>query len=243
MNSITASALASGHRTPRVPAVPVVDVVVPVYNEEHVLAASITRLCDYLDARFPFRWRVTIADNASTDGTSAIAQALAQAIDGVTAVHLEEKGRGRALRQVWSTSDADVVAYMDVDLSTDLDALLPLVAGLVSGHTDVAIGSRLARGAHVVRGPRREVISRAYNLLLHADAAHAVPRCAVRVQGSARRRRSRAPAVRRGRRVVLRHRAPRAGGARRLAHPGGTGRLGRRSGLARERLDAPHATT
>ncbi len=121
MNSITASALASGHRTPRVPAVPVVDVVVPVYNEEHMLAASITRLCDYLDARFPFRWRVTIADNASTDGTSAIAKALAQAIDGVTAVHLEEKGRGRALRQVWSTSDADVVAYMDVDLSTDLD--------------------------------------------------------------------------------------------------------------------------
>jgi putative flippase GtrA len=152
----------------RVPALPVVDVVVPVHNEVHELGPSITRLCGYLDARFPFRWRVTIADNASTDGTWAIAQELSQAIGGVSAVHLDEKGRGRALRQVWSTSDADVVAYMDVDLSTDLDALLPLVAGVVSGHTDLAIGSRLARGAHVVRGPRREVISRAYNLLLHA---------------------------------------------------------------------------
>lgn len=85
----------------RVPALPVVDVVVPVHNEVHVLGPSITRLCSYLDARFPFRWRVTIADNASTDGTWAIAQELSQAIGGVSAVHLDE--RGSALRQVWST--------------------------------------------------------------------------------------------------------------------------------------------
>ena len=158
----------SGLEQTRQDALALVEVAVPVHNEAHVLAASIARLCAYLDARFPFRWRVTIADNASTDGTWGVAQELCRSFDGVSAVHLEEKGRGRALRRVWSASDADVVAYMDVDLSTDLDALLPLVAGVVSGHTDVAIGSRLVRGAHVVRGPRREVMSRGYNLLLRA---------------------------------------------------------------------------
>jgi glycosyltransferase involved in cell wall biosynthesis len=145
-----------------------VDIVVPVHNEAHVLTASITRLCDYLDTQFPFHWRVTIADNASTDSTWKAARALSRSRRGVAAVHLDEKGRGGALRRVWSESDADIVAYMDVDLSTDLDAMLPLVAGVVSGHADLAIGSRLAPGAHVVRGPCREVISRAYNLLLHA---------------------------------------------------------------------------
>ena len=83
-------------------------------------------------------------------------------------VHLAEKGRGRALRAAWSSTRADVVAYTDVDLSTDLDALLPLVAPLVSGHSDVAIGTRLVSSAHVVRGPKREVVSRSYNTLLRA---------------------------------------------------------------------------
>ena len=81
------------------------------------------------------------------------------------ALHLDQKGRGRALRAAWSSSSASVVAYMDVDLATGLDALLPLVAPLLSGHSDLAIGTRLAPGAHVVRGARREFISRAYNLL------------------------------------------------------------------------------
>ena len=75
-------------------------------------------------------------------------------------------GRGRALRGIWSQSDAEVLAYMDVDLSTDLNALLPLVAPLLSGHSDLAIGTRLARGSRVIRGPKRELISRGYNMLL-----------------------------------------------------------------------------
>src|SRR5206468_5265691 len=97
-----------------------------------------------------------------------VARALAATLPGVTAVHLDAKGRGRALRAVWSGSVSEVVAYMDVDLSTDLAALLPLVAPLVSGHSDVAIGTRLSRGAYVVRGPKRELISRGYNFLLRA---------------------------------------------------------------------------
>jgi putative flippase GtrA len=145
-----------------------VEIVVPVYNEETGLETSIRRLHEYLTERFPLTWLVTIADNASTDRTWGIACRLAEELDGVQALHLEQKGRGRALRAAWTTSAAPVVAYMDVDLSTDLDALLPLVAPLVSGHSDVAIGTRLAPSARVVRGPKRELISRTYNLLLKA---------------------------------------------------------------------------
>ncbi|WP_084960402.1 dolichyl-phosphate beta-glucosyltransferase [Thermoactinospora rubra] len=144
-----------------------VEVVVPVYNEQRVLRDSITRLHDYLTRTFPYGFRITIADNASTDDTWRLARELAAELPHVRAVHLEEKGRGRALRRVWSLSDADVVSYMDVDLSTDLDAFLPLVAPLLSGHSDLAIGTRLARTSRVVRGPKREFISRSYNLLLH----------------------------------------------------------------------------
>ncbi|WP_063126109.1 bifunctional glycosyltransferase family 2/GtrA family protein [Nocardia fusca] len=147
---------------------PVLDVVVPVYNEETDLGVCVRRLRDHLDSGFPFPARITVADNASTDATPAVAELLADELDGVRVVHLDAKGRGRALRTVWQDSDAQVVAYMDVDLSTDLNALLPLVAPLVSGHSDLAIGTRLGSGSRVVRGPKREFISRCYNLLLKA---------------------------------------------------------------------------
>jgi putative flippase GtrA len=143
-----------------------VEIVVPVYNEERTLDDSVRRLRSYLDQSFPFTTVVTVVDNGSTDGTSIVAARLVAELKGVRAVRLVGKGRGRALRAVWSTSTAQVVAYMDVDLSTSLDALLPLVAPLLSGHSDVAIGTRLAHGAHVVRGPKRELISRFYNILL-----------------------------------------------------------------------------
>ncbi|MFJ2667910.1 glycosyltransferase [Nocardia fluminea] len=145
---------------------PVLDVVIPVYNEEVDLGLCVRRLHAYLRAGFPFTARITIADNASTDATLAVAELLAAELDGVEVLHLDAKGRGRALRTAWEASDAAVVAYMDVDLSTDLDALLPLIAPLVSGHSDLAIGTRLDASARVVRGPKREIISRCYNLLL-----------------------------------------------------------------------------
>jgi glycosyltransferase involved in cell wall biosynthesis len=145
-----------------------VDIVVPVFNEEAALEQSIRRLHRFLSESFPFGWRIVIADNASTDGTADVARLLRTKLLCVSYLRLERKGRGRALREAWSRSDARVVCYMDVDLSTDLRALLPLVAPLLSGHSDVAIGSRLAHGARVVRGPKREIISRSYNRLLHA---------------------------------------------------------------------------
>jgi glycosyltransferase involved in cell wall biosynthesis len=148
-----------------------VEVAIPVYNEERVIAESVRRLHAYLTANFPFRFLITIADNGSTDGTFAIAQRMHAELPGVRAVHLDRKGRGFALRHVWGGSRADVVAYMDADLSTGLEAFLPLVAPLLSGHSDLASGSRLLRGSDVVRGLKREVISRGYNLLLRAVLA------------------------------------------------------------------------
>ena len=147
------------------PGPPVLDVVIPVYDEERDLEPCVRALAAHL-SRLPFTATITVVDNASRDGTWDVASRLAGELPGVRALRLRDKGRGRALRAAWSTSRTEVLAYTDVDLSTDLAALLPLVAPLVSGHSDVAIGSRLAHGARIVRGPRREALSRGYNLLL-----------------------------------------------------------------------------
>lgn len=155
----------------RAAGVPVLDVVIPVYNEQATLADSVYRLHTHLREQFPFPARITIADNASVDETPRIAADLAAELPDVRVIRLEEKGRGRALQAAWSASDAPVLAYMDVDLSTDLAALAPLVAPLISGHSDLAIGTRLGRGARVVRGPKREIISRCYNLILKGTLA------------------------------------------------------------------------
>ncbi|MGY4648275.1 glycosyltransferase [Mycobacterium sp. URHB0021] len=144
----------------------VLDIVIPVYNEEIDLPGSIRRLHRYLADEVPYASRITVADNASTDSTLAVAHALADELPDVDVIHLDAKGRGGALHEAWMSSDADVVAYMDVDLSTGLSALMPLVAPLISGHSDVAIGSRLAASSRVVRGPKREFVSRSYNLIL-----------------------------------------------------------------------------
>ncbi|HEY6472859.1 MAG TPA: glycosyltransferase, partial [Acidimicrobiales bacterium] len=140
-----------------------------VYNEAHQLADRIVTLREFLDESLPFTSLVTIVDNGSTDGTALVARRLATALDGVQAITLDRKGRGYALRRAWESSTAEVVAYMDVDLSTSLTGLMPLVASVLSGHGDVAVGTRLARGARVVRGPKRELISRAYSLLVRTS--------------------------------------------------------------------------
>ncbi len=143
-----------------------VDVVIPVYNEERVLADSVARLSDFLGRSVPYDWRVIIADNASIDQTPAVGRAVADANPRVRYLRIEQKGRGRALRRAWLESDADVVSYMDVDLSTNLDAFPPLIDSIIHGGCDVAIGSRLKHGARVTRQWKRELISRAYNLMI-----------------------------------------------------------------------------
>jgi glycosyltransferase involved in cell wall biosynthesis len=144
------------------------DLVLPVYNEERDLPKSVKTLLDWLPAHLTMSWRITIADNGSTDGTLAVAQALAEEHPEVAVVHITEKGRGRALKQVWLESDADILAYMDIDLSTDLAAFPPLVAAIAERRADVATGSRLAAGSQTRRSLKREIISRGYVLLIRA---------------------------------------------------------------------------
>jgi glycosyltransferase involved in cell wall biosynthesis len=144
-----------------------VDVVIPVYNEEKELARSVAVLRDFLGKNLSCGWRIVVADNGSVDGTLAVAQDLARQYPDVTYVHLELKGRGRALRKAWLESDAEAVSYMDVDLSTKLEAFPELIRALDEGY-GVATGSRLMRGSEVKRSLKREVMSRGYNLLIKA---------------------------------------------------------------------------
>ena len=143
--------------------------VLPAYNEEEQIGWAMKELASWLDKNAHYTWRVMAADNASTDATLAIAQALAdERPEAFAAYHLDEKGRGRALRRVWLASGSRVVAYMDVDLSTALGAIAPLVDPLLSNDGDISFGSRLAKGAHCKRGLRREFVSRCYNFLLRS---------------------------------------------------------------------------
>jgi glycosyltransferase involved in cell wall biosynthesis len=143
-----------------------VDVVIPVLNEAHVLQRSIETLREFLHLKFPYPARIVIAENGSQDGTGAIAQRLSETYPDVQAVYLNQRGRGRALRTAWSQSDADIVAYMDVDLSTELEALGELCRAIHEQGYDIATGSRLMPGSRVTRCFKREVISRLYNFFV-----------------------------------------------------------------------------
>jgi glycosyltransferase involved in cell wall biosynthesis len=143
-----------------------VDLVIPCYNEEHVLAGSVQKLREWCTTYLPYQWRIVVADNASTDGTLAVAQRLAaEDPDGVGYIHLDQKGRGRALKKAWLESRADAMCYMDVDLSTDLDMITPLLSGVLEEGYAIAYGSRLAKGADIERSFKREINSRGYVLL------------------------------------------------------------------------------
>ena len=142
-----------------------VAVVIPVYNEEKALPDSVDKLRDFLSQNLNHKWHIVIADNASKDKTWEIAQSLAKKYPDVMPIHIDQKGRGRALRKVWLESEADIVSYMDVDLSTGLEAFPKLVQAIIDG-SDIAIGSRLKRGAKTTRGLKREFTSRCYNLII-----------------------------------------------------------------------------
>jgi glycosyltransferase involved in cell wall biosynthesis len=144
-----------------------VDIVIPVYNEETELESSVKKLYAFLDKGLPgYDWNIIVADNASTDGTYRIAQALAKKLKHVKCIHLSQKGRGRAVKRAWNESRAQYVGYMDVDLSTDLKSLRPLLESFRKG-SDIAIGSRLLGSSQVIgRTVRREILSRGYNILI-----------------------------------------------------------------------------
>lgn len=144
-----------------------IEIVVPIYNEEVELESNIRKLHTFLNKNLKtFSWKITIADNASTDRSLSIARQLSKSLTNVYFLHLEKKGRGRAVKKVWKESKADLLAYMDADLSTDLKNLLPLLRSLTKGF-DIAIGSRLLPTSHVSKRPiKREILSRGYNIII-----------------------------------------------------------------------------
>ena len=147
---------------------PTVDVMIPVLNEAHVLEKSVQTVREFCAANLPYRWRVVVVDNGSTDGTQDVAARLKEQFPAeVDFYHLTERGRGRALRHAWTRSTADVCCYMDVDLSTELPALPKIVDAILNGGCDVATGSRLQKGkSKVTRSRKRYIISRCYNILV-----------------------------------------------------------------------------
>lgn len=143
-----------------------VDVVIPVLNEAHVLEKSVKTVHEFFTARMPYRWRIVVAENGSTDGTVEVAERLTKEMTNVNLLVIGQRGRGRALRAAWGRKEADIVCYTDVDLSTELEAFPKLFDALIKDRCDVAIGSRLKRGAQTTRSMKREFISRCYNLIL-----------------------------------------------------------------------------
>jgi glycosyltransferase involved in cell wall biosynthesis len=145
-----------------------VNVTVPVLNEEIRLAACVPELLGFLSAHSEHSWECVIADNGSTDGTVELAQRLSESDPRLRVSHITERGRGRALKRAWLESNAEILAYMDVDLSTDLEAFPKLIDALATGGFDLAAGSRLLANSIVTRRWTREVVSRSYNLLVKA---------------------------------------------------------------------------
>lgn len=143
-----------------------VDIVLPVLNEAYILEESVRTLCMYMEDNLPYHYQIIIADNGSTDGTRRVAAMLTEHFPAVRVVCLPEKGRGRALKQAWLQSRADIVSYMDIDLSTNLDAFVPMITPLVTGDAAIAVGSRLMEESQTTRGLKRDIISRCYNRLI-----------------------------------------------------------------------------
>ncbi len=146
---------------------PQLDIIIPVYNEAHVLAASVEKLRSFLhETKFPYTWSIVVADNASTDATLQVAHQLEDKHGDVAVVYLPQKGRGRALKKALLESEADAMSYMDVDLSTDLSCFLPLADAVLKDGYDIATGSRMTRGSQITRSLRRETTSRGFIALI-----------------------------------------------------------------------------
>jgi len=173
MKTATMTQSATAVETPAVPVLRAlnprtlsVDIVLPVLNEVHVIARSVSTLHAYLSQHVPHRWRIIIADNGSTDGTAEAARPMGVGAPRGGVTQRGEEGRGRALKQAWLQSSADILAYMDIDLSTNLDSFVPMITPLIMGEAAVATGSRLMKQSRTTRGFKRDTISRCCNWII-----------------------------------------------------------------------------
>ena len=152
-------------------------VVLPVYNEEKAVRKGVETLVSFLNKHERYTWKVAISDNNSNDRTAEISRELELENPIVSYLHIPQKGRGIALRTAWEQADTDYVSYMDIDLSTGLDALIKAIDALAGG-ADIAVGTRLAKESNTTRCLKREFISRSYNIVIkmslgtHFNDAH-----------------------------------------------------------------------
>lgn len=144
---------------------PSVLVVLPVYNEEKALPGCVRTLTEFLSDYKNYKWQIVIADNNSNDRTGIIGRELASEMPDVGYLFIPRKGRGIALKTAWSQTDCDFVSYMDVDLSTELNALIRAVEILRDG-ADVVVGNRLDKDSVIKRSLKREFVSRSYNVVI-----------------------------------------------------------------------------
>ncbi len=163
--------------------VPLLNVTVPTFNEEKCLVPNVRKLVAFLNEIPSVSYEVIIADNGSTDATVALAKTLAGEFKNVRVLHLNERGRGRALKAAWRSSSADFLSYMDADLSSDLAVLPAMVESLLAGHYDLAVGSRLLNPASTRRGLKREMMSRVYTALVHTffSVGFSDPQCGFKI--------------------------------------------------------------
>jgi glycosyltransferase involved in cell wall biosynthesis len=147
------------------------DIALPVYNEEATLKFQVRRLDDYLNTlNFDeHEFRILISDNGSLDQTKQVAEILANEIQRVSLIVVGEKGVGLALRKAWENSDADVVGYMDLDLSTDITHLNEVIAIFTQDNCDVLNASRLLPLSEVSNRKKiRSLTSRGLNILIRS---------------------------------------------------------------------------
>lgn len=143
-----------------------INLTIPVYNEEKVLTTNINKLVSFLTEKIKEdNWQIIIANNASTDNTAKLAEQLASQNSKIKTFNLDIKGRGHALKYSWLNFPADILAYCDVDLATDINKL-PELFSLIKNDCDLAIGSRYLPDSASCRKFKRLIISKGYIFLV-----------------------------------------------------------------------------
>ncbi len=143
-----------------------VSVVLPAYNEVDFLEPAITQISHALQES-GYSYEIIIAEDGSTDGTDKKAEELAQTAPCVRHIHRDQRqGRGVALNHAFKKADGDVLAYMDLDLATDLKYLKPLLDAITVEGYDFATGSRMLPESKAERTLQRSISSKTYNFLV-----------------------------------------------------------------------------
>jgi uncharacterized membrane protein YbhN (UPF0104 family) len=143
-----------------------VSVVLPAYNEANRIEDTVKVVKDTLE-KLDYGYEIIIAEDGSTDGTDEIAKRLSSRDPRIVHLHSDNRlGRGKALTNAMEIAKGDVVVYLDVDLSTDMDHLKELIDAVAKEGYDIATGSRLLKDSQTERPFKRDFASKVYNFLV-----------------------------------------------------------------------------